>query len=224
MGTRLRPLTDSRPKALVEVGGRTLLEIAVERVCAAGASRIAVNVHHHADMMVDYIESHRWPCPVVISDERDMLLDTGGGIERAGRLLDRGQDVLVHNVDVMEKLDLRDLVRRHRADSNMATLCVSERPSKRLLAFDADGCLAGRAADGAVPQGCRALAFSGVAMLAPALIGLLPHTGAPYSIIDEYIRFSHDGNRIVAYEHDPSLWLDVGTPENLNKAKEWIRF
>ncbi len=222
LGTRLRPLTDDKPKALVEVGGRTLLEIAIERVYAAGAEHIAVNVHHHADMMIDYIKSRRWPCPVVISDERAKLLDTGGGILYASTILDHHHDVLVHNVDVMEKLDLRDLVRRHRVDENMATLCVSERPSKRLLAFDAEGRLVKRTTADTVPEGCRALAFSGVAMLTPAFIRQMSHCSMVFSIIDEYIRLSFEGNRIMAYEHDPSLWMDVGTLDNLKKADKWI--
>lgn len=221
LGTRLRPLTDEKPKALMEVRGLTLLEIAIDRVHSAGARRIVVNVHHHADMMVDYIKSHRWPCPVDISLERVKPLNTGGGIKLACMYLDRHEDILVHNVDVLERIDLRDLVRRHRADENMATLCVSERPSQRLLAFDAEEHLVKRTTAETVPEGCHALAFSGVSMITPSFIRHMERGTAAYNVVDEFIRLSFEGHRIMAYRHDPSLWLDVGTPENLKKAQKW---
>ena len=106
LGTRLRPLTDHRPKALVEVGGRTLLELCINRLAAAGVSRCVVNVHHFGDMMIDYIASHQWPCEVAVSDERALLLDTGGALRHAAPLFSGTENILVHNVDILSKVDL----------------------------------------------------------------------------------------------------------------------
>ena len=136
LGTRLHPLTDDRPKALVEIYGTPLLELAINRLVDAGAAHIVVNVHHFADMVEDFIASRQWPCRISISDERAMLLDTGGALRHAAPLFERREPVLVHNVDVLSRIDLRDLVRFHSESHNQATLCVSRRSTRRLLAFE----------------------------------------------------------------------------------------
>lgn len=223
LGTRLHPLTDDRPKALVEIYGTPLLELAINRLVDAGAGHIVVNVHHFADMVEDFIASRQWPCRISISDERAMLLDTGGALRHAAPLFERREPVLVHNVDVLSRIDLRDLVRFHSESHNQATLCVSRRSTRRLLAFDAEGRLLGRTTEDAVlDDGCEALAFSGIAVVSPHLLRRLPQARQPYPIIDEYIRLSRLGERVVAYRHDASQWLDVGTPEKLQSAKQWI--
>lgn len=222
LGTRLRPLTNERPKALVELCGMPLLELAINRVAAAGATKIVVNVYHMADMVEDYINSHKWPCKVVVSSERGQLLDTGGGLKLAFCQLSLRQDVLVHNVDVVSDLDLADVAHEHRINNNLVTLCVSRRPSKRLLVFDEDGRLQGRYDGGTLRSGWQALAFSGISVVSPELHSLLPSSKDPYPIIDEYIRLADMGKRIGAYLHDPDRWIDVGTPENLKKAEQWI--
>lgn len=213
LGTRLRPLTDDRPKALVEVGGITLLERTIHTLEAAGIEHIVVNIHHFADKMRAFIGSHQWKAKVDISDESTMLLDTGGGLKKAAPLFTGAENILVHNVDILSEIDMRDVERKHKADGNLVTLCVSNRETKRLLEFDGEGRLVGRAEHG--------LAFSGISVVSPALFALLPEADHPYPVIDEYIRLSREGHRIGSYIHPADRWLDVGKPETLELAKRW---
>lgn len=212
LGTRLRPLTDDRPKALVEVGGKTLLQHTIEKLQAFGINHIVVNVHHFADNVVSFLRSRQWQCTIDISDERAMLLDTGGGLKHAAPLFSGRENVLVHNVDILSDIDLRDVEALHKRNDNLVTLCVSQRKTKRMLEFDANGMLVGRAEEG--------LAFSGVSVVSPSLFPLLPEADHPYPVIDEYIRLSH-GHRIGCYRHSPDHWLDVGKPETLELARQW---
>ena len=212
LGTRLRPLTDDRPKALVEVGGKTLLQHTIEKLQASGINHIVVNVHHFADNVVSFLRSRKWQCTIDISDERNLLLDTGGGLKHAAPLFSGKENVLVHNVDILSDIDLCDVEAQHKRDGNLVTLCVSQRQTKRLLEFDADGLLVGRAEQG--------LAFSGVSVVSPALFALLPEADHPYPVIDEYIRLSRS-HRIGCYRHSPDHWLDVGKPETLEQARQW---
>ena len=213
LGTRLRPLTNDRPKALVEVDGVTLLERTIRRLEEAGIRHIVVNVHHFADKVIDFVNTHTWQARTDISDERDLLLDTGGALKHAAPLFTGREEVLVHNVDILSDIDLQEVERRHRSEGNLVTLCVSRRQTKRLLAFDERGLLVGRADEG--------LAFSGISIVSPELFALLPEADRPYPVIDEYIRLSQAGHRIGAYLHDPAHWLDVGKPETLKQAEQW---
>lgn len=213
LGTRLRPLTDDRPKALVEVGGKTLLQHTIEKLQAFGINHIVVNVHHFADNVVSFLRSRQWQCTIDISDESSLLLDTGGGLKHAAPLFSGNDNVLVHNVDILSDIDLCDVEAIHKRDGNLVTLCVSQRPTKRLLEFDERGLLVGRAEQG--------LAFSGVSVVSPELFPMLPEADHPYPVIDEYIRLSHS-HRIGCYQHSPDRWLDVGKPETLEQARQWI--
>lgn len=213
LGTRLRPLTNDRPKALVEVGGMTLLERTIRRLESAGINHIVINVHHFADKVIDFVNTHTWQAKIDISDERDLLLDTGGALKHAAPLFSGREEVLVHNVDILSDIDLQAVERHHRSEGNLVTLCVSRRQTKRLLAFDERGLLVGRADEG--------LAFSGISIVSPELFALLPEADRPYPVIDEYIRLSQAGHRIGAYLHDPAHWLDVGKPETLKQAEQW---
>lgn len=226
LGTRLRPLTNDRPKALVEIPVRwkdergksgmrevALLEVVIRRLEEAGVEHIVVNVHHFADKVIAFIGSRRWKAMIDISDERDLLLDTGGGLKYAAPLFSGRENILVHNVDILSDIDFADVERRHNSDGNLVTLCVSRRETKRLLEFDNGGCLVGRADKG--------MAFSGVSMVSPALFPLLPEANHPYPIIDEYIRLAHSAYRIGCYEHKADRWLDVGKPETLEQARQW---
>ena len=216
MGTRLKEHTAMRPKALVEVGGMTLLERTLRRMEEAGVKHIVVNVHHHADMIEDFVRGYRGRACIDISDERRMLLDTGGALKHAAPLFSRNENVLVHNVDILSDIDFREVERRHCIENYLVTLCVSRRQSKthRLLSFTPEGLLAGRSEEG--------LAFSGISVVSPALFPLLPEADSPYPVIEEYVRLSHEGHRIGSYLHpgDPTHWIDVGTPEALKEARE----
>lgn len=215
LGTRLRPLTDDRPKALVEIGGVTLLETAIHTLEDAGIEHIVVNIHHFADKMKAFLAGRQWKARIETSDESAMLLDTGGGLKKAAPLFSGSENILVHNVDILSDIDLREVERYHREQGNMVTLCVSRRQTKRLLEFDDAGLLVGRAEQG--------LAFSGISVVSPSLFPLLPDADRPYPVIDEYIRLSREGHRIGSYTHDAGRWLDVGKPETLELAKQWRR-
>lgn len=233
LGTRLRPLTDDRPKALVEVGGQTLLERTIVRLEEAGIEHIVVNVHHFADKIVDFVECLRVKeskgqkvCRIDISDERNLLLDTGGGLKHAAPLFSGRENILIHNVDVLSDIDLRDVERRHVEEGNLVTLCASRRDSKRMLAFDGEGLLTGRVAThDPLPIAHSALAFSGISVVSPTLFPLLPEAVHPYPVIDEYVRLSREGHRIGCYEHPGTSdhWLDVGKPETLKLASQFLK-
>lgn len=215
LGTRLHELTAMRPKALVEVDGVTLLERVLHRMEATGIAHVVVNVHHFAARVEDFVRAQDWRLQVDISDERELLLDTGGALKHAASFFSGGEPVLVHNVDILSDVDFREVERQHCAEGNLVTLCVSRRASNtgRLLRFSAEGLLTGRSAEG--------LAFSGIAVVSPALFPLLPEADAPYPVIDEYVRLAHEGYRIGSYMHPGTEdhWLDVGTPEALEKAQ-----
>ena len=234
LGTRLRPLTNDKPKALVEVNGVTLLERTIRRMEAAGINHIVINVHHFAEKVIDFVESlkdkeskSQKVCKIDISDERDLLLDTGGGLKKAAALFSGRENVLVHNVDILSDIDLQEVERQHREQGNLVTLCVSQRETKRMLEFNNNGLLLGRAvtshlwlhkvADLSSPLTSH-LAFSGISVVSPELFALLPKADHPYPIIDEYIRLSQEGHRIGSFVHSPDHWLDVGKPETLTLA------
>ena len=221
LGTRLLPLTAQRPKALVEVGGKPLLQIAIERLEEAGVEHIVVNVHHFANMVEDFLAGHSWHSRIDISDERTLLLDTGGALKHAAPLFAPGNPVLVHNVDILSSIDLRALAAHHLDQHNLVTLCVSQRSTRRLLTF-CDGLLTGRAdPTSPPPPSTEALAFSGISVVAPDLFPLLPPADHPYPVIDQYIALAPN-HRIGIYRHPADHWLDVGKPETLNQAQQWI--
>ena len=235
LGTRLRPLTDDRPKALVEVGGVTLLERTIRRLEEAGIRHIVINVHHFADKVVDFLSGkwkvesgkchqppatgHQLPTTITISNERDLLLDTGGGLKHAAPLFSGRENILIHNVDILSDINLREVERKHEAEGNLVTLCVSQRQTKRMLEFDDNGELTGRITTHyPLPATHSALAFSGISVVSPELFALLPEADHPYPVIDEYIRLAAAGYRIGSYLHAADHWLDVGKPETLALA------
>ncbi len=216
MGSRLRPLTNDRPKALVEINGKTLLEINLLKIAAVGIKHCVVNVHYMADKLVEFIEAREWPMDVTISDERDMLLDTGGALKHASPLFSGKEPVLVHNVDVLSDIDLTELFDYHRKKGNLVTLFTKDRDSKRKLLFDKTGRLRGRSGlsdeNNLIP-----LAFNGISVVDPKLFDLLPADDHPYPIIDCYVELSKT-HSIGCYTSS-CQWLDVGTPEAVEKAK-----
>lgn len=222
LGTRLQPLTDDRPKALVEINGVTLLELTLRRLEAAGVEHIVVNVHHFADKVTEFIRSRKWEATIDISDERELLLDTGGGLKKASKFFSSNDNILIHNVDILSNIDLRNVEEWHRKQRNLVTLCVSRRETKRMLAFDADGLLVDRTTTHyPLPTTHSSMAFSGISVVSPELFALLPEADHPYPVIDEYIRLSHEGHRIGSFIHSADHWLDVGKPETLEIAKRW---
>lgn len=228
LGTRLRPLTNDRPKALVTVAGRTLLEITIERLRAFGVTAAIVNTHHHAEMIADYLAAHgNFGMRIEISREQE-LLDTGGGLKQAAWFfLEEGDDApfLLHNVDVISNIDLGALLRFHKQRSALATLAVQDRATSRYLLFDEEDRLCGRRAglDGepelvrpvARPQ---ALAFSGIHAISPRIFAKLQEQGA-FSIVSAYLRMAGEGENIAAFRADEYRWRDLGRPEHLAQAE-----
>jgi NDP-sugar pyrophosphorylase family protein len=223
LGTRLRPLTDDRPKALVEVAGRTLLEITLSRLQGFGIREVILNVHHFGDMVVDYLRKNgNFGMRIEISRE-EILLDTGGGLKKAGWffLEQREEPFVLHNVDVISTFDLERMVRFHRENQALATLAVQERETSRYLLFDERNQLCGRRAgrEGAVEmvrtaRNTQALAFSGVHVISPRLLGMMTEEGV-FSIITSYLRLARQGESIVGFRADEYYWRDLGKPENV---------
>jgi len=229
LGTRLRPLTDDRPKALVVVAGRTLLEITLARLREFGIREVIVNAHHFADMVVDYLKKNRdFGMRVEISRE-DVLLDTGGGLKKAAWFFQEDttradEPFLVHNVDVLSTIDLHRMLLFHRENQALATLAVQKRETSRYLLFDEQNQLCGRRAGrDEAPEIVRpskeaqALAFSGVHVISRRLIELMTETG-PFSIIPTYLRLAAQSEKILAFRADEYYWRDLGKPENVAQA------
>lgn len=226
LGTRLRPFTDSRPKALVELNGRTLLEIVLVRLRSFGIQDVVINAHHFAEMLTGYLRVHgNFGMTVAVSHEPE-LLDTGGGLKQAAELLLRGgyrEPVLVHNVDVLSAIDLHRLVHEHEAHRAMATLAVQHRAGSRQLLFDAGGMLCGRHTRGMAPELVRtaaypeALAFCGVHVLAPEIFARLDQASA-FPIVGSYLRLAGEGEAVRAHLVDSVYWRDLGTAASLQQA------
>jgi NDP-sugar pyrophosphorylase family protein len=233
LGTRLRPLTNDRPKALVEVGGRTLLEITLARLREFGIREVIVNVHHLADVIVEYLKANDdFGMRVEISRERE-LLDTGGGLKKASWVFTEDAErsdepFILHNVDVISTIDLKKLAMFHSEREALATLAVQERETSRYLFFDEQGQLCGRRVgrDGMREmvrgaqdrESLQALAFSGVHVISPRIFSLLKEDGA-FSIIDVYLRLAGMRERIFAFRADEYYWRDLGRMENLAQAE-----
>ena len=228
LGTRLRPLTDNRPKALAEIAGRTLLEITLARLRAFGVSEVIVNIHHFADMVVDYLKSRdNFGMRIEVSRE-DLLLDTGGGLKKAGWFFleasGREEPFLLHNVDVISTIDLQRMMQSHRQNKALATLAVQERETTRYLLFDEHlqlcGRKAGREQDVEIVRSSKqskALAFSGIHIISPRLLAKMTEVGV-FSIITSYLRLAGQGESIVAFRADEYHWRDLGKPEDLQQA------
>jgi len=229
LGTRLKPLTDSRPKALVELSGRTLLEITLTRLRNFGITEFIINVHHFVDQVIAYLKSHNnFGLRIEISRE-EVLLDTGGGLKKAAWFfledparLD--EPFLLHNVDVISTIDLRAMLQFHTQYHALATLAVQSRDSGRQLLFNNDLQLVGRRAGrDQRPEIVRpseplhALAFSGIHIISPRLLPLLTEEGI-FSIVPSYLRLSAQSQKILAFLSDQYYWRDLGRPSDLAQA------
>ncbi len=231
LGTRLRPLTDNRPKALVEVGGRTMLEVTLSRLRAFGIREVIINVHHFADMILDYLKRNdNFGMRIDVSRE-EVLLDTGGGLKKAAYFFLEDSNGLerpfiLHNVDVMSTIDLQRMVQFHTENQALATLAVQDRKTSRYLLFDDQLQLCGRRSghdqkDEFVrsSQQVRPLAFSGIHVISPRLFAMMTEEGV-FSIITSYLRLAARGEKILAFRADEYYWRDLGKPDNLMQAAQ----
>jgi NDP-sugar pyrophosphorylase family protein len=231
LGTRLRPLTDHRPKALVEVAGRTLLEITLTRLKSSCVSEAIVNIHHFAAMVIDYLKANdNFGMHIEVSRE-DTLLDTGGGLQKAAWFFHENsgnnrEPFFVHNVDVLSSIDLTEMLRFHKENHSLVTVAVQKRESSRQLLFDEHGQLCGRIAGRdreaeivRPVQPLEPLAFSGIHVISPRLLSLMSEHGA-FSIIDTYLRLSGQGEKISAFRAEQCYWRDLGKPDSILRAEK----
>ena len=230
LGTRLRPLTDRIPKALVSVDGEPMLERVARRLIDAGADRLVVNTHHHADQIRAFIEMRGgFGTEVRISHEPERPLETGGGVLHAARHFRRDAPFFLHNVDIITEVPLRAMYQAHLESGALATLAVSERESNRLLRFDRDGLQARVDRKAATIDAERAprggvvdLAFAGIHVLDPSFFDLVEERGA-FSILRPYLRLSAAGHRILPFPIGSALWLEMGDPQRLERARGQLR-
>ena len=230
LGTRLKPITDTRPKALVEVGGKPLIKHVIGKLEAAGAQRIVVNVHHFASQIVDYLkQKDNFGLDIEISDESEKLLDTGGGIRKARPLFFPDMPILIHNVDILSNVNLSDFYKS--ALGNDATLLVSSRKTKRYLLFGDDMRLVGwtNIETGEVkspysnldPATCRMFAFSGIHVFSPSLFPLMDAYPDKFGIIDFYLKVC-DKVRIMGVAKSDLRLMDVGKLDTLQQAEDFL--
>lgn len=229
LGTRLRPLTDHTPKALLDVGGVPILERVARHLIDAGADRLIINLHHLGEQIRAYAEARRvgWGVEVAYSEEPGGALETGGGVMNAVSLFRGDAPFFVHNADILTDLPLRSMYQAHLAAAPLATLAVMERKTSRFLLFDDRGLL-GRADEGKgiriqvrEPEGeILALAFAGVHVISPEFLRLTTERGA-FSILDPYLRLAGEGVKILPFRVDGSQWTDIGKPEQLEEARRW---
>jgi NDP-sugar pyrophosphorylase family protein len=228
LGTRLIPLTLDRPKALVEVAGKTLLQIAIEKVSNAGYNELVINIHYLGDQIIRFLEvNNNFGLTITISDERDQLLDTGGGILKAAPWLDGDESFLAYNVDILSDIDLQLFRKYHKEKGGIATLAVSHRKTARYLAFDESMQLTGwrniktgEEIASRNMQNCSLLAFSGIQLIEPAIFPLITKTGS-FPLIPLYVQLAAN-HSIIGYHDQSSLWMDLGRPDQLMEAEKYI--
>lgn len=227
LGTRLRPLTNDRPKALVEISGHTLLEITLRRLASFGVRDVIVNVHHFAEMVIEYLKKNdNFGMRIEISREDDLLLDTGGGLKKAAWFFLEGhgqEPFLVHNVDVISTIDLGRMLRFHRENNALATLAVQQRETSRRLLFDERNQLCGRQTEKESPEiilpttETTPFAFSGIHVISPEFLGMISEQGV-FSIITTYLRLAGQDQRILGFRADDYYWRDLGKTEHIGLA------
>ena len=226
LGTRLAPLTDSLPKALVPVGGRPLIGHVMDRLVAAGATRLIVNTSVHGDLIAEWLDVNApTKVEIVLSSEPDGPYDTGGGLAAAAHLFHVTGPIILHNVDVLSKIPLAELhlghqrARQRMGEKFVATLAVQSRPSSRRVLFDSNTLIGWGEQRVREPKGAvRDMAFSGIHIIEPSFLKLMGKTGT-FPIKDVYLDLAGRGYVVGPADVSSSDWLDVGTPERLRDAE-----
>lgn len=236
IGSRLRPITDRMPKALVPVGGVPMLQRTLVRLKEAGFNDVTINIHHFGQQIIDFLQQNdNFGMDIHISDERDELLDTGGGILKAKHFLDGDEPFLVHNVDILSNIDLKQVYDTHVHSGADATLLVSDRTTTRKLLFDKDMRLHGwmNYSTGEVkpegfvvnPQLHRELAFEGIHFISPTIfnyMGKSTEWQGKFSIIPFYLSVCKELH-LQGYELKNITWFDIGKPDTLQKANDYYK-
>jgi mannose-1-phosphate guanylyltransferase len=233
-GTRLRPLTDNRPKALVEVADRPMLEIVLSRLREFGIREVIINVHHFANLILEYLKANdNFGMRIEVSYE-EVLLDTGGGLKKAAHFFLEDSNGLegpfiLHNVDVISTIDLRRMVQFHTDNHALATLAVQDRETSRYLLFDEQLQLCGRRSGCdqktelvRSSQQAESLAFSGIHVVSPRLFAMMMEEGV-FSIITSYLHLAARNEKILAFRADEYYWHDLGKPDSVLQATQDLK-
>jgi len=226
LGTRLKPFTDNSPKALAEVNHRSLLELNIRYLQRFGINEVIINIHHFADQVIEAVGRNRgFGSTISFSDEREMLLETGGGLLKASEFFAGEQAFVVMNVDILTNLDLARMIEKHLTGNALATLAVMKRESSRELLFDENMTLCGwqNKVTGEVKtarktEGVHGYAFSGIQILSPTVMEHCPFSGK-FSLIDLYLHVATEGE-IKGYDHTDDLLIDVGKPGSIEAAEK----
>lgn len=227
LGRRLQEITQSTPKALVDINGKTALRLAVEKCTSSGFDDIIINVHHFASVVEEEVKRlNSEGFRISVSDERDMLLENGGGLFKAREFFD-DRPFLLYNVDIISDFDLSSLYRKHLEKGGLATLAVRDRPGQRFLLVDNDGRLRGwrniatgeEILTGTDGTGLSQIAFSSMHITEPEIFNYM--TEGIYSMIDLYLRLAGD-HEIYTLRKDDGYWVDIGTPENLDHVRKLL--
>ena len=232
LGTRLKPITDNLPKALVPINGKPLLQHVILKLKSAGFDEIIVNVHHFPEQIIDFLKANNnFDIRIEVSDERKQLLDTGGGIRNAKWFFDDGKPFLVHNVDILSDVDLNKLYHQHLRTNSLATLVVSKRDTFRYLLFDDNLRLNGwinEKTGETKPQGLNhielynKLAFAGIQVLSPAVFELMENLEPKFPIIDFYLSLAK-AETITGFTPPDFHMLDVGKLNMLDEAESFVK-
>ncbi|HEY2498855.1 MAG TPA: nucleotidyltransferase family protein [Candidatus Angelobacter sp.] len=234
LGTRLRPLTNDRPKALVEVNGHTLLEITLSSLHEFGIQEVIINVHHYADQVIEKVKAAKSYGMRIEFSREEVLLDTGGGLKQAAWFLkgdtpDAETPFILHNVDVISSIDLHRMMEFHNASGALVTLAVQQRKTSRYLLFDEQHGLCGRRfvneqkTEMVRPaQEITELAFTGIHVISPRIFPMLTEEGV-FSIVPAYLRLAAQGEKVLAFRTDEYYWRDLGKPENIRQAEQDIK-
>ena len=226
LGTRLLSETSDKPKALVEINGKTLLQRTIEKLKNEGITEIVINVHHFSEKIKTFLKENDFGIQIYVSDENEKLLDTGGGLKKAAAFFTGNEPILIHNVDIISDFSLKKLTEFHEKTGALATLVVRKRKSQRYLKFDANNRLAGwiNKKNGETKISVREnfedaveVAFSGIHIVQPEILTLMPEEDK-FSIIDLYIELAKT-HVIESYLDNSEVWMDLGKPEELAKAR-----
>lgn len=230
LGTRLGKITDEKPKALSEVKGTPMLKLVIEKLLKEGISEFIINIHHHGQQVLNFLNDHNnFGTTIHISDERDLLLDTGGAIAKAKEYFTGNDPVLIHNVDVISSLDLQVLDKYHINKKALATLCVRKRKSSRQLLFDDEMKLVGwhnvKTGEFKWTDSEKAnyqfFAYSGIYLVNPEFARKIPFTGK-FSIIDAWLKMA-SAHPIFGYLDDSPVWFDLGTEAKIAEAENYLK-
>ena len=230
-GTRLKELTADKPKALVKVNGVTLLERCINKLKEAQADDIIINIHHFGEQIMEYVEKNgNFGISITYSDERDMLLDTGGALKKAAWFFNNEQAFFIHNVDIISDINLQEMYQFHCSHGNMATLAVRSRNTSRYLLFNAQNRLCGRSnaqtnttqliSNQLNTNDLLPMAFSGIHVISPQIFQYCPPEDK-FSITDWYLQLASQ-HKIMAYEHNQGLWMDMGKAEDIHQLEQLL--